>query len=92
MLVATRTKNLKEFVRARPHLVWYVAPSASLTEESVVEHVLNYGTWKDVQEVITLLGKDRVAQIFRSHETAKRNNYRPEIRNFFSLYFSRYAE
>ena len=88
-------KNIKEqiriFVKKRPYLVWYVSPGAELSEESTVEHVLNYGTWNDVQALFRILGKKKVSQNFFLQIEKKRNNYRPEIKNYFSLYFSRYV-
>lgn len=88
-------KNIKEqiriFVKKRPYLVWYVSPGAELSEESTVEHVLNYGTWNDVQALFRILGKKKVSQKFFLQIEKKRNNYRPEIKNYFSLYFSRYV-
>lgn len=58
-----------------------------MPEESVVEHVLNYGDWDDVQKMIRILGKGRVAEIFREHAFRPRNNYNPMTRNYFDLYF-----
>ncbi len=83
--------NLQDYMRAHPQLVWYVKDTSKLSPDSVVEHVLNYGTWQDVQELITILGVRKMAEIFRTQSHQSRNNYRPEIRHYFDLYFTRYA-
>jgi hypothetical protein len=82
---------LSAFMRARPHMVWYVRDSGALDEASVVEHVLNYGTWADVQELCTLLGIGKTASIFRAHVAGARSNYRKNIASYFTRYFNRYA-
>lgn len=82
---------LHQFIQSRPHLVWYVRDLARLSEESVVEHVLNYGTWEDFRGLLCILGVRRTAEDFRKRADLKRTNYRPEIRNLFRLYFDRHA-
>jgi hypothetical protein len=62
-----------------------------ISEESIVEHTLNYGDWKDFQELIHILGVERVAQDFRCRSDLPRTNYRPEIKNLFQLYFDHHA-
>ena len=86
-----RTDIIRQFIRSRPHLVWYVRDLQNLSEESLVEHTLNYGTWVDFQELVGILGVERTARAF--HERAKNSctNYRPEIKNLFQLYFNHYA-
>lgn len=85
------TEQEIQFIRSRPHLVWYVKDYEHLSEESLVEHVLNYGTWKDVQELIRVMGMTRMAGIFRERAFLKRSSYRPEISRYFDLYFKRYV-
>ena len=83
--------TLYKFIQSRPHLVWYVGDLRHLSEESIVEHVLNYGTWEDFQELLRILGVPQTAQLFRKRALLKRTNYRPEIKNFFQLYFNSHA-
>lgn len=82
---------LHQFIQSRPYLVWYVKDLKNLSEDSIIEHTLNYGNWKDCQELIRILGIQRVAEDFRRRAVLSRTNYRPEIKNFFQLYFNRYA-
>lgn len=65
-----------------------------LGEESIVEHVLNYGNWQDVQETIKILGLRRTAEIFRERSRPDkygRQNYRKEIKHYFQLYFDKHS-
>ena len=86
--------ELKTFIRKRPHLIWYTKNYENLSPESIVEAVLNYGNWDDVQTLIKILGMKKVAKIFRKKSKLSkigRQNYRPEIINYFNLYFNKYA-
>lgn len=88
-------KKIIDFIKKRPHLIWYVKNYDALDDESIVEHTLNYGDWNDVQKLFSILGVKRAAEIFR--RTSKpskigRENYRPEIKNYFGLYFNKYAK
>ena len=86
--------TLYEFVEKRPHLAWYEKDLTKLSEDSIVEHVLNYGNWKDVQMLIKIIGILKVAEIFRRKSKPDkfgRQNYRPEIKHYFQLYFNRHV-
>jgi len=83
--------TLQEFIKKRPYLVWYVKDLDGLNDESIVEHTLNYGDWDDVQEMIKILGVKKTAEIFNKNSSKKRSNYRPEIKNYFQMYFHKYA-
>ena len=80
--------ELQEFIKKRPHLIWYVKDYAALDERSIVEHVLNYGTWEDFKEMIRIIGIGRGAQVFRESAFRPRTNYYPEVRRYFDLYFN----
>lgn len=83
--------TIHQFIKKRPYLIWYVKDLNKLSEASIVEHVLNYGDWDDVQEMIKILGIKKTAKIFREKSKQPRGNYRPEIKNYFQLYFNKYA-
>jgi hypothetical protein len=88
------SKELQNFIKKRKGLVWYVKDVTKLNEESIVEHVLNFGDWKDVQEMIRIMGIKRVAKIFWKESKPKRwgrTNYRPSVVNLFNIYFKKYA-
>ncbi len=82
---------LYDFISQRKHLMWYVRDLRALNEEAIVETILNYGNWKDVQRLISILGIERVAEIFRKQVNRPRKNYRSEVMNYFTLYFNKYA-
>ena len=78
---------LKDFIKKRRHLIWYVKDFDHLSEEAIVESVLNYGDFDDVKKLFSILGLREVAKIFYKQIRRKRSNYRPEIKNYFALYF-----
>ena len=45
-------QKVQDIIKKKPYLAWYVRNVESLSDESVLEHVLNYGTWEQVQESI----------------------------------------
>ncbi len=88
------TLQLREFIKKRPYFIWYVGNYDALSAESIVEATLNYGDWDDVQELIRIMGVRGVADIFREKSTPsqmKRQNYFPEVKHYFTLYFNKYA-
>jgi len=86
--------QLHQFIKARKYLIWWVSDLKNLGEESIVEATLNYGNWDDVQELIRILGMKKVAKIFRDRSKLSkmgRQNYRPEVKYYFTLYFNKYV-
>lgn len=83
--------TIQEFIRQRPYLVWSTENYAGLSEAAIVEAVLNYGDFDDIKKMFAIIGIKRAAAIFRKQLQRKRNNYRPEIAHYFTLYFQRYA-
>ncbi|MDP3697525.1 MAG: hypothetical protein Q8R55_05935 [Candidatus Taylorbacteria bacterium] len=86
--------TINQFIKERPYLVWYVKDLGKLDEASIVEHVLNYGDWDDVQTMIKILGMEKTASIFRQKSIPDkfgRQNYRPEIKHYFQLYFNKHV-
>jgi len=80
-----------DFVRKRKSLFWSTKNYDGLSDAAVVEGVLNYGDMNDVRELISLLGIQEVAKIFRENTNRARINYDPKIVNYFSLFFNKYA-
>jgi hypothetical protein len=82
------------FIKKRPYLVWYVKDLGNLSEASIVEHVLNYGDWRDVQGMIKILGIKKTAKIFREKSIPSemgRQNYRQDVARYFNLYFDKHS-
>lgn len=83
--------RLQTFIQKRPYLLWYVKDLSTISEEAIVEAVLNYGDMDDVNEIINILGMQKVAAIFHSQIQRKRHNYDPKIKHYFELFFKKYA-
>lgn len=84
-------KAVNNFIKKRPYLVWHTENYDNLSQEAIVEAVLNYGTFDDFKNLIKILGIKKTAAIFRKEKRKKRSNYRPEVKNYFALYFDKYA-
>ena len=86
--------SLSDFIKKRKYLIWWTKDYDKLDAESVLEAVLNYGNWDDVQTLFGIIGLKKAAEIFhRQSQKSKmgRQNYRSEAKNYFTMYFERYA-
>lgn len=83
--------QLGAFIKKRPYLIWYTRNYEGLSPESIVEAVLNYGDWDDVQKLIGILGIKKTAIIFQKQIKQKRCNYHKKSKHYFSLYFKKHA-
>lgn len=88
--------ELKALIRKNAHLFWYIKDSAKevLPLSVVVEFFLNYATKEDVKALFSIAGIEKVRDVFYAQiNTSERmaNNYFPVTRNFFKLYFDKYA-
>lgn len=83
--------NLADFIKKRRYLVWSTEDFKNLSSEAIVEAVLNYGDWDDVKKLIAILGIKKTAAIFRKNSRHQRCNYDPKVKNYFQLYFNKYA-
>jgi len=88
-----RTPEVKKFIEEHRELFWHTpAPkSETVTDELLLETILNYGTMEDVQKLFNIAGVTNVALIFREMTGRKKLNIYPELYNYFNLYFDRYA-
>ena len=91
-----RSEALKQYIRDRGTLFWYSPgdKGETVTDELLVEHILNYGTMDDVRELFRVMGLRQVAAVFRdsvSRSQRRRNNYSPVSLHYFTLLFNRYA-
>lgn len=83
--------TIQQFIKRKPYMAWYVQDPSKLSEEAIVEAVLNYGDFDDVKKMIKILGMKKTAAIFNKKNQQKRNNFNPKISNYFNLFFKRYA-
>ena len=79
-------------IKNNPYLIWYTKNYDNLSDESVVEAVLNYGDWHHFKQLIKALGIKKTAKIFKKEADKKRSNYKPKVKNYFSLYFNKYVK
>jgi hypothetical protein len=84
--------KLQAIINQKPYLAWDIKDVSGLSENSMVEHIINYGNWDDVLATLTILGIEKTANIFDESINKPRNNYRPQTINFFKLYFQKYAQ
>ena len=85
--------EIKKFIREHSQYFWYTpeCEKENISQELLLETILNYGTMDEVRELLQLLGVQEAARIFFAASGRKKLNYYPEIRHFFSLLFKRYA-
>jgi hypothetical protein len=84
-------QGLKRVFNKKPYLNWYVRDHKSLSSESVLESVLNYGDWQDFLDVKETLGLRKTMELFEDIKGKKRINLRPATLNYFNKYFNKYA-
>lgn len=85
--------EIKAFIRKHSSLFWYIPEDKKeeISEDILVEFILNYGTLEDVKELFRIMGVKEVASVFYQAKGRKKLNYYPEIYNFFNLFFQKYA-
>jgi len=81
------------FINEHKSLFWYTPEDKKkeISEDFLLETILNYATLKDSLKLINLLGYAKSQRILQSAKGRKKLNYYPEIYNFFSLYLNRNA-
>ncbi len=80
--------SVNDIIKNKPYLAWYVKVPEKLSEESVLEHILDYGNWDDVQLFIKIKGINQTAKIFNKSLKNRRTNYQPAVQSYFSRYFN----
>lgn len=87
--------ELKALIRKNAHLFWYSKDSEkeNLPLPVVLEFFINYAGKETIKELFAIVGiKTAAAIFFQQLKTQKdRSNYFPELSNFFTLYFNKYA-
>nr|HQU55821.1 hypothetical protein [Chitinophagaceae bacterium] len=83
-------------IRKNAHLFWYSKDSEkeNLPLSVVLEFFINYADKEDIKSLFNIVGIKNAAAIFfeqvnKSERAA--NNYDAITRNYFSLYFNKYA-
>ncbi len=93
MTKSKHNPEIKAFIRRHSSLFWYTPEDKKedISEEFLVETILNYGDLRDILELIKLMGKENIAKVFFNAEGRKKLNYYPEIYNFFNMVFNKYV-
>jgi hypothetical protein len=95
----TRTKHspeIKAFISRHSELFWYTPKDKkeAISEEFLVETILNYGDLNAVRGLIELMGINKISKIFfdsiRKSERRK-GNYHELTLNYFTLLFKPHA-
>ena len=84
----------EQIIDKHKSLFWYTPENEkqNISDDLLVERILNEGTLEDCSELIQTLGGERVANVFFSAKGRQKNNYYPEIYNFFSLVLKKYVQ
>jgi len=84
---------IKQFILEHSNLFWYTPEDKKeeISHEFLVETILNYGDLQAVKQLISIIGFDRLTEIFSGLDGRKKLNYYPEIYHFFSLLINKYA-
>lgn len=86
--------EIKKFIHEHSKLFWYTPEEKKeeISEELLLEIILNYGTLEDSLCLIELLGESNALKVLGDINGRKKGNYFPEIYNYFMLYLSRNAQ
>jgi hypothetical protein len=87
--------ELKALIRKNAHLFWYSKDSEkeNLPLPVVLEFFINYADKEDIKALFNIVGIKNAAAVFfeQVKQWGNRTNYFPELQNYFTLYFTRYA-
>ncbi|MGB4414051.1 MAG: hypothetical protein WBI53_04090 [Paludibacter sp.] len=91
-----RTPEVKEFILQHSHLFWYIPQDkkVEVSDEFLVETILNYGDKEALLQLFRLLGIQNVANIFFESINAserRKGNYSELTINYFTHLFKKYA-
>lgn len=86
-------QEIQTLIKENSHLFWWVPEDKKpyLSLDSLVEAILNYGDSESVKKLFDSVGIEKVAEVFFSHIERPRNNYFPQTKHYFTLYFNRYV-
>jgi hypothetical protein len=89
--------ELKQYIAKHKSLFWYTPENKKeeISPSLLVETILNYGDMEAVKQLFQLMGIENVAKVFFDDvnlSERRKNNYYPEIYNFFNLIFLKYAQ
>jgi hypothetical protein len=87
--------QLKALIRKNAHLFWYTKDSEkeNLPLPVVLEFFINYADKEAIKSLFKIVGIKNAAKVFfeQIDNWGNRSNYFPELQNYFTLYFNKYA-
>jgi len=91
-----RSPEVRKYIDDHQHLFWYSpAPKGeTVSDELLVEMMLNYGSMDDLRALFAVMGIKNVANIFFDSigkSERRKGNYHELTLNYFTLLFNRYA-
>jgi hypothetical protein len=91
-----RSPEVKKYIDNHQHLFWYSPSpkSETVSDELLVEMVLNYGSMDELRELFAVMSKKDIADIFFdsiNKSERRKGNYHELTLNYFTLLFNRYA-
>jgi hypothetical protein len=88
--------EIRSFIRRYSDLFWYIPEDQKehISQDVLVEFILNYGNMEAVKELFSILGINVVASHFFhsiGQSERRKGNYHELALNYFTLLFKRYA-
>jgi hypothetical protein len=83
--------RLRQLIREKPYLIWYTKGYDQLDVHAIAEAIYNFGDWEDLQLLHQTISIPEAAKIFDKLASAKRCNLHAMVKNYFTLYYDRYA-
>ena len=92
-----KNSEIKSFIRKHRDLFWYFPEDKKedISQDVLVEFILNYGDMEAVKELFSILGIDVAANHFFNSinlSNRRKGNYHELTLNYFTLLFNRYAQ
>jgi hypothetical protein len=89
--------EIKKYIREHSKLFWYIPDDKKeeISNEFLVETILNYGDKDDVIQLFDLMGINKVAHLFFDSinlSDRRKGNYHEITVNYFTLVFNKYAQ
>jgi len=87
--LSNKKQDRLNFLQKYSDLFWYMDKEKldTISDEVMVEIILNYGSWQAFLDLISLVGLKKVEKIFKKISRKKRSNLFPKVKHFFTLYF-----
>ncbi len=81
----------QDLINNYQHLFWYIKKDElkNISDNVLVEIILNYGSMQAVKDLLETLGKEKVAKEFAKAIKGKRYNYFKQVKHFLTFIFKK---